>query len=212
MAHQDVVDTLRVEVRYQGSNTNAANVFHVRTTAAPTLPDLTTAATIFESWLSTEWAPIANGEWEVAEIVVTDLSSITGPRRSFIPAAPIVGTAVGDSVPANATIAIKFDIGTRGRGVNGRMFWVGLSEADTTANEVTTAALTAILSAIDALRTAVEAGAGLEGLAIPHYVVGGVRPAICTSSVVLAVVAADGLIDSQRDRLPRHKKHKRSTP
>jgi hypothetical protein len=212
MAHQDVVDTLRVEVKFRNATTNAENIFHVRTDAAPVPADLESARGVFQAWLLSDWAPIANENWAAVELVITDLSSITGQRRSY-PISPIIsGLVAGDALPANATLAIKADTGTRGRGKNGRSFFVGISESSAEGDTVSAAFASNIVTAFEALRTSVEAVAAFTGLAIPHLVVAGVRPPLATSSIVLHYVLADVTIDSQRDRLPGHKKHKRRTP
>lgn len=208
MAHQDCVDVVRVEVRYLMTGANAANVFHVWCNSQPSESTLADIAAKFTTWLEDDWGGVASNNWSAVEIICTDLTTINGPRSSFAVAVP--GELEADSLPANATLAIKADIGTRGRGKNGRVFHVGLCELQVTANTVGTVALSSIVGAYEALRTAIEADADYEGLAVPHFVVDGQRPPIAGKDRVRRYVAANNLIDSQKDRLPNHKKRKRT--
>lgn len=213
MAHQDVPNTVRVEVDYAYDNNNMKNVWHVRTSDVPTLTDLDSIAGAMQTWLGTDWAPQAAPEVSALTITCTSLHNLSGPRATYAINPPIPGTAPSPALPANVTIAVKANIGTRGRGKSGRTFWVGLGEDMVTNNELAPATATAIVTALDQLNTLMaDVGANLEGLVIPHFVVGGVRPPTVTTSQVVNYSMANFVTDSQRDRLPGHKKAKRRTP
>jgi len=208
MAHQDVTDTVQVEMRFFMGNNNAQNTLHALCATTPGLADLNDLGAVFVAWLETEWAPIASEDWTANELVLTSLDSITGPRRS-IPISPAIpGELVGDAMPANCTIAIKEDIGRRGRGTAGRIFWIGLDESQVDGNQLVSAAQVAIVSALEALRTSVEGLANFTGLCVPHLTVNHVKPNPATSDVVQSFVLTDVNMDSQKDRLPFHKKKK----
>jgi len=158
------------------------------------------------------WALLDAGFWTANEILLTSLVSITGPRRS-IPRSPATpGADVDKALPANATIAVKADIGTRGRGTAGRVFWIGLSEGQCSGNTLAGAAATAIVAALEQLRTDVEGLTNFEGLCVPHMVVGGVRPNPASSTLIQQFVLTDLSMDSQKNRLPFHKKKKLAAP
>lgn|SRR5512147_181978 len=205
--HQDCVNVVRVEVRYTMTGTNAANVFHVWCNSAPNEATLTDIAAKFTTWLDTDWSAYVSNNWTAAEIVCTDLSTIRGPRMTF-PIA-IIGEVESDALPSNATLALKADIGTRGKGLNGRVFHVGLSELHVTANTIVPATLTALIGVYNALIAIIEADPDYEGLCVPHFVVGGVRVPIADKDRVRRFTAANNLVDSQKNRLPLHKKRKK---
>jgi hypothetical protein len=213
MPHQDVPNTVRVEVNYAYDNNNMANVFHVRTSDVPSDTDLNTIATNMQTWLDTEWKPLAPTAISAQSIICTSLHDLSGPRRAYAISPAIAGTNTSPALPANVTLAVRANIGTRGRGRSGRTFWIGLCEDQVTNNEVNSTTATAVISAMTALNEVMaDIGANLEGLTSPHFVVGGVRPPVVATSDVLSYSLANFVTDSQRDRLPGHKKAKKRRP
>jgi hypothetical protein len=67
-----------------------------------------------------------------------------------------------------------------------------------------------IVAALNTLRTDIGAVTGSDGLCIPHFVVDKIRPPTVGNSLVVSYSYSDLYIDSQRDRLPFHKKHKKT--
>lgn len=215
MAHQNVTDCVQVDINYAMQGNNASNVIHIAYTPVVSLTDFDAMSTAIAGWLTSNWKPISSSEWAVTSLVFTDLNSANGPRKAYPLDPPIVGDLTDQPIPANSTLAIKFDIGIRGRGTAGRMFWVGLAENQVDGNTVATATITAILAALDALQTAVQTvGAPWVGLSVPHRTVGGAHPNPALQSAVDGFLATNNQIDTQKDRLPFHKKRrkKKTTP
>lgn len=210
MAHQNVTDTVQVDINYAMQGNNASNVIHITYTPAVSLTDFDAMSSAIAGWLTSHWKPLAAAEWSVTSLVFTDLNSASGPRKAYPLDPPIVGSAAFDPLPANATLAIKFDIGQRGRGTAGRIFWVGLNEDQVDGNTVSGAAMVAILGALDALQTAITTvGSPWVDLAVPHRTVNKVHPNPAVSSGVVGFLATNNLIDTQKDRLPFHKKRRK---
>jgi hypothetical protein len=209
MPHQDVTKVVQIELRFFMGNNNAQNTLHAQCSVVPTLAELTDLGGTLSSWITDRWAPIAAEAWTCNEIVLTSLDSILGPRLSIPISPPQAGGLAVDALPANATIAIKEDIGRRGRGTAGRIFWIGLTEGQQLVNELTPAAQSAIIAALETLKDDVQALDNFEGLCVPHMVVGGVRPNPATATIVQLFTATDLTLDSQKDRLPFHKKKRR---
>jgi hypothetical protein len=208
MPHQDVTNTVAIEIRFFLGSANAQNTLHARCATTPGLADLDLLGAEVDAWLETEWAPISSTNWSAVEIVLTSLDSIDGPRRSIPISPPIPGTVAVDAMPANCTIAVKEDIGRRGRGTAGRVFWIGLAESQVDGNQLEAASATAILAALEVLRTNIEALDNFEGLCIPHLVVDHARPNPAGSDLVQQFTLTNLYMDSQKDRLPFHKRKK----
>jgi hypothetical protein len=212
LPHQDVPNTVRVEVAYAYDNNNMENVWHVRTSDVPTDADLVSILANMQTWLETDWAPLASPQVSALSITATSLHDLTGPRMTVGINPAIVGTSDSAALPANVTIAIKANIGTRGRGKSGRTFWVGLGESQVVNNELLPTPAAAIVAALNQLNALMaDIGEFLEGLVIPHFVVGGVRPPSVGTSAVIGYSMANFVTDSQRDRLPGHKRARRRT-
>lgn len=213
MAHQDIEQTARVEVRYSLAGEPAMNVFHAKAEDVITVTELDDLAALFTTWINDSWKPIASSDWYCTQLIITDMTSINGARRAYpFPGAGINGLLAEEAMPANCTLAVKADVGIRGRGKNGRTFWIGLSEPQVEIETVTTTAADSITGAMEDLRTLIAGATNWAGLAIPHLVVGGVRPPLAQADLVLSYHLADLIVDSQRDRLPGHRRHKKRTP
>lgn len=208
MPHQDVTNTVAIEMRFFLGSSNAQNTLHALCAGVPGPADLDDLGAVVDAWIETEWAPIASEDWTANEIVLTSLDSVTGPRRSIPISPPVPGEIAFDAMPANVTIAVKEDIGRRGRGTAGRVFWIGLAENQVNGNQIEATAATAIVAALETLRTNVEGLTNYTGLCVPHLTVAGVHPDPATSTLVAQFVLTNLYIDSQKDRLPFHKKKK----
>jgi hypothetical protein len=97
----------------------------------------------------------------------------------------------------------------RGRGTAGRTFWVGLAEDDVQGNQILSVPLGNIISALQTLNTSVITLGTFDGLCIPHMGWPGHEhnPAACR--LVASYLTTNDLVDSQKDRLPFHKKRKK---
>jgi hypothetical protein len=211
MAHQDVTRTVRCEIRYFGQNNNAANVFHVRYTTAFTDTEADALFATINTWLDTDWKDNAAALWTANEVVLTNLNSLAGIRRVYPIQPPIAGTITDPGLPANVTVAVHGSTGTRGRGKSARWYWVGLSEGQIDGSTLLLASGNAIDAALNALLDTIAGGAMFDGMAVPHLVVGGTRPSPAESEIIVKWSLSDYILDSQVDRLPFHKKHKRRT-
>jgi len=206
---QVVPAVARFEMRYRTLDTTMENVYYARTSSTTwTETDLDNIKTILQTWEDATASTLRNDAVSLYEIVATDLTSLFGIRKSYEVSPPIPGT-LANPLPANVTVSVKASIGRRGRGTNGRTFWIGLAEGQTTGDSIATLAATGIVAALNSLKDLVAAEAPIEGLCIPHFVVGGSRPPSVQADIVSEYLLSDFYLDSQRDRLPGHKKHKR---
>jgi len=113
------------------------------------------------------------------------------------------------AAPANSTIAIKLDTGLRGRGRNGRVFWFGVAEEDVDIGEIHSGESDDIIAAVDQL--IVDVGAFEDAvLCVMHTQRDNVPLNPFEQSAVLRAAITDKALDSQRDRLPGHKRRKRT--
>lgn len=198
-------------VQYFSTGTaNAANVYHVaKEDGIWTSAAIDAILDAFETWEGLEGAATRAVEVACTGFRATDLTSLEGITR--FRTENIAGTVAQPAAPLNSTIAVKLSTGLRGRGTNGRVFWFGLTEDSVDAYSITPLAAAQLVSAIDSLISNVIA-AGDFALCVVHQVVGGVKINPRTHSDVLAGAVTDLFLDSQKNRLPGHKRQKRRTP
>lgn len=212
MPHQDATNVTRIQLNFSLDGNNASNILHARSTTRPDEAALDALAVVLDAWLVSDWKPISSSDWSALSMVLTDLTDVTGIRKTYGLTQPFVGNLAVDAFPPNATIAIKANIGRRGKGINGRVFWIGLPEDAANGSTLQTGIANGITDALTNLNTLVAQMPEYDGLCIPHFVVGGVRPPVADNSLVTSYTIADFTIDSQRTRLPNHKKKKRTSP
>lgn len=192
---------------------NVENVFHVtHNDDGPwTLPDMEDLASTFADWEDGTGKLQRSIACSLHNITVTDLTALTGSRLTRPVDPPVFGTQTGDAQANNVTYALKADIHNRGRGKNGRTFWVGLAEQQTAGSSINGTNRDAIVSAMNGLLAAVTAANPNWQVVVPHRVVNNIKPPIADYSRVFLYSATDDILDSQRNRLPNHhRRHVRS--
>lgn len=142
-------------------------------------------------------------------IVATDLTSLTGKKviRNIDPAE--AGTAASPGLPNSVTKAIRYDVGTRGKGQNGRLFLPALTEADVTLNRVAGATLTAWIAALGDMRAAIIALVSGYTLCVLSRYENKAKRAEAVPRPILDFDYPNDYVDVQKDRLPFHKKKRK---
>jgi hypothetical protein len=105
-------------------------------------------------------------------------------------------------MPNNVAIVMSLKTGLRGKSFRGRIYHVGLSDAVVTANAVTTVQRDALVAGYSLLTTFAGAtGEAIFNLVVLSYYASSVlRPTPIATPVTS--VTSDGIVDSQRRRLP----------
>jgi hypothetical protein len=185
------------------------NVYYVHKGTTWSEADINNMLTIFSTWESTIAADERSVDVSLVRMTGTDITSLTGRRVDLPLVAPIAGQDASPVLPANVTFAVKSNIGERGKGRNGRKFWIGLSEAMVTKNLLDETRAGDIQQDLNDLISAVVAGPPAAALGVIHTHAAGVPLEPATFSAIVNFAYTDLTLDSQRDRLPGHKRHKR---
>lgn len=213
MAGQPVPGVAEIRMTYVQENQNVENVYHVaRDSGTWSKAELTTLADGFIGWESATAKALRASTVQLIEVVATDLTSLGGYRIVEPVTPPVQGTHDGEPLPSNVTVAVHADIGIRGHGVSGRVFWIGLTATMCSGDSIDPVPATAVESALVDLITMV---AGLDAswhLSTVHRQIGGVRPPTGTYTHIRDFNFSDFTLDSQKLRLPGHKKHRKKRP
>jgi hypothetical protein len=206
-------NVVRLVATYESTTPeNQENVFHVHKASPWTPLEIDDLIAAYEAWETAAGSARRGVAMALVRITATDLTSFTAARSDAMLAAPIVGQKVNDLVPSNVTFALKANIGERGKGRNGRCFWIGMVETDVTGDRISLAEAQAIQLALNTLLSDVSAAVPGADVGVLHTRVGGVPITPATFTPTRGYDFTDLFVDSQRDRLPGHKKHKRPTP
>lgn len=212
MPFQPVPDTAQVQLVMAAGGINAQNTLYFRKVGgwdAGSLEVLAEQCTL-------QWdvfvAPAVTSDWALIEAVATNLEALDGTKKIWKPALPIQGDIALPSGPANASFAIKFGMPRRGRGISGRIFAVGLPESEMGPGSLTSGHANLLVVAWKDFFTNVETEADCEHVVV-HRVVAGIVQPIGSAEPVSSYSFTDLSIDSQKLRLPNHRKQKRpATP
>lgn len=211
MPFQPVPDTAQVALKFETGGINAQNtVYFHRVEGWNELELQALAEDCVEAW-EAQLADTVTADWALIEAVATNLEETIGLKQIWRPAVPIQGTYVGTSSPANVTMAVKFIAPRRGRGISGRVFPIGIPEDVAGAGSLTSAYANNLVNSWAAFANEVETNSDCQHV-IVHRVAGGVRLPVGTIDSVAGYAYTDLSIDSQKLRLPNHRKQKRPSP
>lgn len=199
MDYIPVPQAATVELLYRQDGQIVENVlgFRFASVTSQTISDLTGLAAAVKSWWTTNLQPIVHSAVSLYMIRATDISSQSGPVVEYTTGLPAVGATGADPMPNSVTIVYKAKTALRGRSYRGRIYHVGLAESHVTGNIVVSTQQTALQAAYTALLATM---AGYNYGIISRQLNGVKR----TTGVITPVVSlsSDGVIDSQRRRLP----------
>jgi hypothetical protein len=114
-------------------------------------------------------------------------------------------------LPLNVTKAIELFTGNRGRGVNGHFYWPALSEDQVAGDNIAGAAQAAMQAALQALIIAVPGTIPTAVLTVLSRWLGGVKRANGIGRTVTSAECPNTYCDTQKNRLPGHKRKKKRT-
>ena len=153
------------------------------------------------AWFDDSMQPLVVDTLSLIEVRLSDLTSEFAPGASWSGGLPLVGSLAGGlSMPNNVSIVMTKRTDFRGRSFRGRIYHVGLSENQVTANNIVPATLTSLLAAYAELMT-VTVGAETYPLCVVSRYQGG-EPRVTGIATPVTAITSDGIVDSQRRRLP----------
>lgn len=200
MPYVPVLNTAQLELLYIWNNQRCENVLHY-VKASPwdntTLTQLCAAAV--SKWAA-HFASFMPNTLSLVEIIATDMASNTGPVVNFGTGLPIVGGTTNPSLPNNCSVVVTKRTALRGRSYRGRIYHPGLTEGMVIDNQVVTASLTLTMNAWNQFK--VLAIGGDEALLCVVSRIQNDVPLATGIATLVTQLTSDGLVDSQRRRLP----------
>lgn len=136
----------------------------------------------------------------LTQIKITDMESPNGPSLSYGTGLPLAATLTGPALPNSCALCVTKRTILRGRSYRGRIYHPGLGEPDVTANVVSAARVSTILAAYEAIRS-ITANSITYFMCVVSKVGDGIERETAEITRVSSFTT-DGLVDSQRRRLP----------
>lgn len=190
----------QVAIRAERDGQQIENVLWVNMHAAPDITNLTALAATVSTWYGAFYVGTLPDNVIGREVVATGWDSATGSRVVDPTINGAVGTMSGLPLPNEVSLALKLNTGTRGHSFSGRMFWLGLTTGQVTANRVNSAQLDAIVAAGANLITSIN-GAGFN-LVVASFCHANVWRTSAVYTDVISMLATDDIVDGQSRRGP----------
>lgn len=206
MAFIPVPATVEVELRYTYLGQKCENTLWFLATDPFGAAEMTQLGETVIDWWVANLAPITNLGVSLREVVVTDMSTATGPQVTVTTDLPQEGDVNEEALPSSTSLVASFRTGNRGRSFRGRNYFIGLSRTQYGGNQVFEAFADALVAAYEALLTAVE---GIPWVWVVASRFSGVNPTTGRpiprvagiTTLITTVVVTDLDIDNQRRRL-----------
>jgi hypothetical protein len=209
MPFQPIPLTAQATIHMQSDGQSIQHSMYFQSTDGWSGAEITSLAATFADAWQDFMMPLYPDTVQALFAVAVDLASLTGGRAVFSYPAPVNGGLAVTPTPNNVAFAVQIATGSRGRGQQGRLFIGPLSEGATTGNLITQAAAAAFVAAINGVGNQVESQIDLECTwGIIHRVINGVRPANGTFTATTGAGFSNLYLDSQKLRLPFHKKRR----
>lgn len=201
MAFIPVANTAQCELIYNYQGQICQNVLHFEYVSTVGGTELVNLANDLISWYTASIAVRVNDQVELTGVVAIDMTaqnaeavevgaSVTGSR----------GTPTVNPLPNNVTVAVKKVTGLRGRSYRGRLYHVGLDDAQVSGNVLDSTTASGFASGYNALVVYPWTDTGWTYVVVSKYSGNAPRTAGVTTPVLSHTV--DLTIDSQRRRLP----------
>jgi hypothetical protein len=186
-------------MQYSSRGGECENVLHFEFATAPTETELNQLGHDLVQWYRDAVRAQQSNEVFLNQIIITDLTTETGPQVVYTTDLPQQGDAAFSVMPSNVTVAISMRTGFRGRSNRGRSYWIGMVDENVTGDLITTGFADALQAAWEALLTG-DFLTHNEALVIVSYCSGGAWRLTGHTSAVKTIVV-DRTLDSQRRRL-----------
>lgn len=152
------------------------------------------------SWTAL-FMPLKASAVYLSEINVIQLVPVPAPTAAWSPPTVVQGGNSNPASPNNVSLAVSFRTGLSGRSYRGRNYWLGFTEPDVTNNQIDSALILDILAAYTSLIGANSVADDWTWCVYSRYV-NGVERETGMAQDVTSVGTTDGIVDSQRRRLP----------
>lgn len=197
MVFQPAPHGVEVVLKMTQNGIPAVNVWNVDTGAAVTLSDLNALATLFDGWITSDYAPLIVASVNFDSLVVTDISVANGQQVIITPTTT-TGGAGGTEQAANAAYVASLRTAFTGKSFRGRTYMPGLGttmlvDAHNVSGAHAAAVNVAFVNLINLLITA-----GDTLVVLSRYAAGVLRVTALLTEIISVIT--DTKIDSQRRR------------
>lgn len=201
MAFIPAPSVLQVELVYSWDTQVVQTVLHFRPDGLLDPIEVAEFLEFLATWFDETLAPALPTTISLVNIKATDLTTETAPVYLYAVGMPNPGTNPGSSLPNNCALVITKRTAMRGRSFRGRIFHPGLLETSVTANTVNSSTVANLILYYSELLEVVLTEETWRMGVLSRYADNAPRAEAVFTPVTS--LDSDGVVDSQRRRLPR---------
>ena len=193
-----VPNTIKMELLFGAQGQKLENVLHIECAQAPGTAIAIAIAGDVISWWNSTMKPLIASDVALTGIRMTSLDSSDGFQLEYNVGLPIFGTAAATGLPLNVTACIRLTTYQRGRAYTGKLFHVGMINAQTAGNALYSGFVATLKNAYEGLISALT-----DTDYLPVVVSKVLHGVVRTNPEVTTIVgvAVESYLDSQRRRL-----------
>lgn len=200
MPYVPAPNCVQAELFYNWNGQACETVLHYEATTAHTPTQCSDLAAALVTWWGGTWKGWFPTTLSLVGVKVTDLATAVSPVYDASSGLPILGTNGSPSLPNNVALAITKRTAARGRAYRGRIYLPGMVEVQVTDNAVSAAYITNFITGLGTIRNVSVTGQIFKMVVLSRYI--GVAPRSEAIATDVTGFTTDGIIDSQRRRLP----------
>lgn len=193
-------DVIQVEANYTWASQFCQNVVQYKGSITPTPVNVLPLLAEFVTKWNATMKVYMPSDLSLTGLKVLDLSSQSGWTLFYQTGLPIAGTSAGASLPNNCAVVLTKRTFNRGRSYRGRIYQPGLTELHTTSNQVQGTPLAAMLAFWDDMRFYATGVVDYQMVVASRFQ-NHVQLSVGEATDVTGITS-DGVVDSQRRRLP----------
>lgn len=200
MPFVSMLNTVQAELVYTWNSQTCENVLQFEAAGAISVPNMLELGAHLVSWYNTSMKALQSTFCTLTTIRLTDMTAEFAPGLDYTVGLPIIGTLGTDSMPNNVSISLTKRTIFRGRSYRGRIYQVGMGESQVQGNIVVATPLTNMITAWELLLAFSTTSEAWNMVVASKYEDGNERGTALLTPVIN--ITSDGIIDSQRRRLP----------
>lgn len=200
MAYIPVENVAQLEFVYNWAGQVCQNVLHYRIATGWDADKLQTLCTdAIAEWIAGPRLQVCTN-LSLISVKATDLSTQIGPVHVSTVGLPSAGSLTPPSTTNNVALVVTKRTASRGRSFRGRIFHPGLANGDITNNIVLAARVSAVVAAWTTMLVLNVGAESADMVVVSRFQSN--QPLIIGVSTLVTNLTSDGVVDSQRNRLP----------
>lgn len=192
----------QVEIVANWQSQICQNVFHYSKSSPWEVPHLQDLGAGIQNILATSFGPAVSDQLTYVGLRITDLEAQNAPSIEYTNGFPIDGDATSPSLPNNVSCVFTKRTLLRGRSYRGRFYHMGLVESQVNGNQVTSDFASVFTGYYTQLMGIELPGSTDEATMVVLSLYEDNQPRTQGLATLVTAISTDGIIDSQRRRLP----------